>query len=598
MKYAYKLLKMFTLIIFMVPGIVYAQAIKDSILKNYTQEDYEEFVKREMRGEIPDASGPVPSMRAVNDILVNNNGGATGTGLFTQSETSILAFGSTVLVGFNDSGSRDGGANKFTGWSYSTDGGATFMDGGTLPTSTIGDAGDPVFARDESTGRIYYTTLGFSSPNTIQVFASDDNGVTWDAPVVGTPGGTNEDKQWIAVDNFAGSGNGNVYLISRRFAGDQGIYVFTSTDNGATFGPDGGVKIVNSTGAGDNKQGAFIAVGTDHSVYAFWMDDVTNDLNVRKSTDFGATFGATVTFVTGLAGTQVNNGLNLTGQRQGSASFSGFRSNSFPHVAVNPVSGHLYLVYNDNPAGDDKGNIYMVMSDDGAATWSAPVQINDDGTTTDQWQPTIAVTPDGNNLGIFYYSREEDATDNNLFTYNGRKASISGSIVTFSSSFVISELQSLPEFGRDNQVNSTYMGDYNCASATNNIYHVVWSDNRDDLDETGAGNRKDPNVYYKAVPVGSGSPVAACQSVSIAADENCQAMVTAEDVDDGSFHPDGIPVTLSLSPEGPYELGVTNVTLTVDDGFGGVATCNATITVNDETAPVAPPAPADVNVEC
>ena len=73
-----------------------------------------------------------------------------------------MAFGNTVVVGFNDSGSNSGGTNKFTGFARSTDGGATFTDGGTLPTNPGGDAGDPVIARDNTTGRLYFSTLGFS----------------------------------------------------------------------------------------------------------------------------------------------------------------------------------------------------------------------------------------------------------------------------------------------------------------------------------------------------------------------------------------------------------------------------------------------------
>ncbi|MCB0295949.1 MAG: exo-alpha-sialidase, partial [Calditrichaeota bacterium] len=162
----------------------------------------------------------------------------------------------------------------------------------------------------------------------------------------------------------------------------------------------------------------------------------------------------------GLAG-GVNGDLALTGLRQGTASYSGFRSNEFPHVAVNPVSGHLYVTYNNNPAGTDKADVYLVISADGGATWSAPVRVNDDATTTDQWQPTIAVTPNGAALGIFYYSREEDPVDNNLFKYYGRTGVISGATVTFTPSFPISDVLSLPEFGRDAVINSVYMGDYN-----------------------------------------------------------------------------------------------------------------------------------------
>lgn len=462
----------------------------DQLRKQYTPADYQNFLQQEQAGRIPLQSGPIFSPEAL-DILGNNNAGAESDRWFTQSETSILAYGSTVILGFNDSGSRAGLANKFTGWSYSFDGGATFTDGGTLPTNPGGDAGDPVLAMNESTGRIYYATLGFSV-STIQVFRSDDNGVTWMAPVNGTPGGSVEDKQWMAVDNFPGAGSGNVYLISRNFGSGDGIYMYRSTDHGATFGPSGGVQIVSGY------QGAFVAVGPDHAVYAFWWAGST--LQVRKSTDFGVTFGSAVTVASGLTGGG-NGDLGLTGIRQGTATPSGFRSNSFPHVAVNPVSGHLYATFNDNPAGTDKADVYMVMSTDGGATWSARVRVNDDATTTDQWQPTIAVTPSGDGIGVFYYSREEDPVDNNLFKYYGRTGFISGSTVTFTPSFAISDVASLPEFGRDANVNSTYMGDYNQAAATATAFHVVWSDNRDDL-PGGASSQKDPNIYYESIPAG------------------------------------------------------------------------------------------------
>ena len=116
------------------------------------------------------------------NVLVNNNTGAAPNAYFTQSESSILAFGSNVLIAFNDAGSHAGGANKFTGFAYSADGGATFTDGGTLPNHALGDAGDPVLARNNTTGRIYLSTLAFNFPYTVQIFRSDNNGVTWLPP--------------------------------------------------------------------------------------------------------------------------------------------------------------------------------------------------------------------------------------------------------------------------------------------------------------------------------------------------------------------------------------------------------------------------------
>ncbi len=470
---------------------------KKSLRSAYTPADYEEYLRKERNGEIPQTAAPVPS-RGTSDILVNNNTGATGSGNFTQSETSILAFGNNVVIGFNDAGSFTGGASKFTGWSYSTDGGATFTDGGTLPTNAGGDAGDPVLARDEATGRIYFATLSFVG--NIQVFRSDDNGLTWMAPVNGTPGGsTSEDKEWIAVDNFPGTGNGYVYLITRDFGAPNGIYLHRSTNNGTSFGA--GVLI--ASGASGNVQGAFVAVAPDHSVHAFYFDETGSPERImtRRSTDNGLTFGAAVPIATLATSAGFNGDLGLTGIRQGTVTPSGFRSNAFPHVAINPVSGNIYVTYNDNPAGTDKADIFFSQSTDGGATWSVPAVVNDDGTTTDQWQPTIAVTPDGSSLGIFYSSREEDTANNNLFKHYGRTAAISGAAVAFLQSFAISDVASLPEFGRDGVVNTVYMGDYNHAAGTPGYFHVVWSDNRDNL--AGGGDRKDPNVYYRKVPSGT-----------------------------------------------------------------------------------------------
>src|SRR5262245_10874786 len=378
--------------------------------------DYNTFLSREKNGEFPDQSG-TPDPDPFN-VLTNNNDGATGTSQFTQSETAIIAWGSNVVVGFNDSGSNAGGTNKFTGWAYSSDGGNTFTDGGTLPTNAIGDAGDPVLARNNTTGRIYFSTLGFNAPGTIQMFRSDDNGVSWMAPVNATPGGDNEDKQWHTVDNFPGAGNGNVYVVSRRFGVGPGIYFFRSTDHGATFGPTGGTLI--TAGA----QGAYVAVAPDHSIYAFWYAGTT--IQMRRSTDFGLTFGAPITVASGLVG-GTNGDLALTGLRQGTGTFSGFRSNEFPHAAVNPTNGHIYVTFANNPAGTDKADVFVVMSTDGGATWGPATRVNDDATTTDQWQPTIAVTPDGSRVGVFYYSRQLDVANNNLFRYWGRVGKVSGS---------------------------------------------------------------------------------------------------------------------------------------------------------------------------
>ena len=357
--------------------------IQQKIKSSAVGSDNEKFMVRMMPATLPgpvtfggfDNPAPVPRslLPSVNALINNNIGFTICTQNFTQSETTVVSFASTIVAGFNDSGSNATSGNQFTGWSRSTDGGATWTDGGLLPASAGGDAGDPVLARDNTTGRLYFATLGFSV-GTIQVFRSTDNGATWLAPVNGTPGGASEDKEWITVDNFAGSGNGNVYLVSRSFGAPNGIYVYRSTDGGATFGPSGGTLIVS--GSPTNVQGAFVTVSPDHSVHAYWYHN-GGSLNVRKSTDQGVTFAAPVTIVSSLS-TLVNGDLGLTGTPNG-GSTSGFRSNTFPHAAVNPVSGNIYVAWfegepNFNPAG----TISFSRSTDGGTTFSSPLALSTD----------------------------------------------------------------------------------------------------------------------------------------------------------------------------------------------------------------------------
>ena len=91
-------------------------------------------------------------------------------------------------------------------------------------------------------------------------------------------------------------------------------------------------------------------------------------------------------------------------------------------------------------------------------------------------------------------------------------------------------------------------------------------------------------------------PTAICGNVVKAADTNCRAAVTAQEVNNGSFDPDGDPITLSLSPSGPYSLGETTVTLTVTDNHGASSQCTATVTVVDTTPPTIT-CPSNITVE-
>src|SRR5262249_60645042 len=125
--------------------------------------------------------------------------------------------------------------------------------------------------------------------------------------------------------------------------------------------------------------GARAAVGPNHSLYVVYWAGST--LRMRRSTNptgpsfFFDTF-ATVATLTSVGG--ASGDLGLTGRRNGESTFSFFNTNKFPQVAVNPVNGHVYVVYNDDAPGADKADIKFTMSTNGGVTWSLPTRVNDD----------------------------------------------------------------------------------------------------------------------------------------------------------------------------------------------------------------------------
>jgi hypothetical protein len=77
-----------------------------------------------------------------------------------------------------------------------------------------------------------------------------------------------------------------------------------------------------------------------------------------------------------------------------------------------------------------------------------------------------------------------------------------------------------------------------------------------------------------------------CSGAAIAdqsADANCQATISGADVT-GVTDPDGDPLTITVSPT-TLVLEANTVTVTADDGNGGMCSVNITVNVVDDTPP-------------
>lgn len=103
---------------------------------------------------------------------------------------------------------------------------------------------------------------------------------------------------------------------------------------------------------------------------------------------------------------------------------------------------------------------------------------------------------------------------------------------------------------------------------------VTASDSTDNWVETSGATELSRWTLASSPP--NRSPTARCRNVTISAAAGC---VASASIDDGSFDPDGEPLTLQQSPPGPYPLGMTMVTLTVSDSYGASDQCTGTVTV-------------------
>lgn len=84
------------------------------------------------------------------------------------------------------------------------------------------------------------------------------------------------------------------------------------------------------------------------------------------------------------------------------------------------------------------------------------------------------------------------------------------------------------------------------------------------------------------------APVAVCKNISVQLGTSGTVTITGNDVNGGSYDPDGTITSLVVTPNtfNCSQTGPNSVTLTVTDNEGKSSVCNATVTVEDKIPPV------------
>ena len=356
------------------------------------------------------------------------------------------------------------------GYGYTTDGGQTWKFPGVIQPGIF--RSDPVLDYDHD-GNFYYNSLTVNgSDYTCNVYKSSTGGATWDAGTFAHGG----DKQWMTIDKGSGQGKGNVYAFwTSSFSSCLPGFFTRSTNRGGSF--EGCTTIPEEPFWGTlaaGPDGELYVCGTSNFGIMFAKSTTARDSNQAVSWD--------TTGLVDLDGDEVafagNNSPN-PGGLHGQAWVGVDRSNG-------PSRGNVYVLCSvQRNSNSDPLDVMFARSTNGGHTWSAPVRVNDDASTTAwQWFGTMSVAPTGRIDAVWLDTRDNPGSVNSSLYYS--YSTDAG--VTWSPNLRLSQSFD-PHAGWPNQ---NKMGDYYHMVSDSTGAHLAWA-------ATFGGEQ---NVYYGHITFG------------------------------------------------------------------------------------------------
>jgi hypothetical protein len=169
-----------------------------------------------------------------------------------------------------------------------------------------------------------------------------------------------------------------------------------------------------------------------------------------------------------------------------------------------PHAGRVDMVYTaEQPNESNNMDINVRHSDDGGATWSAAVRVNDDHTTNSQFLPKISLDPTSGDIAVVWYDSRNDLGTGGPGDTDGipnDDAQFWGAFSTDGTSFTPNLQISAGTSNSHDSGNGIDYGDYTGLSFYGGIAHPAWSDNSDSTGNNPDGALHQLDIYTAAVP--------------------------------------------------------------------------------------------------
>jgi hypothetical protein len=169
-----------------------------------------------------------------------------------------------------------------------------------------------------------------------------------------------------------------------------------------------------------------------------------------------------------------------------------------------PHAGRVYLVYTHEVRNEkDDTDVEVRHSDDGGATWSAPVRVNDDATTNSQFLPKISLDPTTGKIAVVWYDSRADLGAGGPGDTDGvpdDDAQLWGAFSSDGQTFSPNVQISAGTSNSQDAQNRIDYGDYTGLSFFGGIAHPAWADNSNSTGNNPDGALHQLDVYTASVP--------------------------------------------------------------------------------------------------